>query len=314
MRFFTNPRRFYWGTDLHARTMHVCVLDHEGTVVLDRNLLCHFPSLLEAIAPFRDGIVIGVEWMFGWYWLADRCAEHNIPYVVGHALCTTHPCATDPDLDRLEGPLARLGLIQHNRSDLTILPWGCPRVELTLNEDACLQRDLDALKSRRGERMVFEGASECACSRQIEANSNGLGFIFDGLVRRPTNRAGGDTKVENETWPLFTFRVTGVDSACVDPMHVGGELLVKARVELGPLSPDDVQVQLFHGLVDSMAEIPRPSIVLMCADGKGAEGAGWLFQGAIPCDSSGQHGYTVRILPRHADLANPFEPGLVCWG
>jgi transposase len=76
----------YCGIDLHARTMHVCILDHEGTVVLDRNLPCHFPSLLEAIAPFRGGIVIGVECMFGWYWLADRCAEHEIPFVVGHAL------------------------------------------------------------------------------------------------------------------------------------------------------------------------------------------------------------------------------------
>src|SRR5262249_6977140 len=24
--------------------------------------------------------------MFGWYWLADRCAEHHLPFVVGHAL------------------------------------------------------------------------------------------------------------------------------------------------------------------------------------------------------------------------------------
>ena len=25
-------------------------------------------------------------------------------------------------------------------------------------------------------------------------------------------------------------------------------------------------------------------------------------------------GYAVRVLPRNADLASPFEPGLVCWG
>jgi transposase len=66
--------------------MHVCVLDAAGAVVLDRNLPCHFETLLQAIAPFRDGIVIGVECMFGWYWLADRCAEHHIPFVLGHAL------------------------------------------------------------------------------------------------------------------------------------------------------------------------------------------------------------------------------------
>jgi transposase len=85
MRFYTTQHRFYCGIDLHARTMHVCILAHDGSVVCDRNLPCHFESLLQAIAPFRDGIVVGVECMFGWYWLADRCAEH-IPFVVGHAL------------------------------------------------------------------------------------------------------------------------------------------------------------------------------------------------------------------------------------
>ena len=86
IRFYQQQHRFYAGIDLHARTMRVCVLDASGTVVLDRNLPCHFETLLEAIAPFRDGIVIGVECMFGWYWLADHCAEQQIPFVVGHAL------------------------------------------------------------------------------------------------------------------------------------------------------------------------------------------------------------------------------------
>jgi transposase len=86
MRFYNQQHRFYADIDLHARTRHVCVLDAAGTVVLDRNLPCHFETLLQAIAPFREGIVSGVECMFGWYWLADCCAEHQIPFVVGHAL------------------------------------------------------------------------------------------------------------------------------------------------------------------------------------------------------------------------------------
>jgi transposase len=86
MRFYNSQHRFYAGIDLHARTMHLCILAHDGNVVFDKNLPCHFESLLQAIAPYRDGIIIGVECMFGWYWLADRCAEHNIPFVVGHAL------------------------------------------------------------------------------------------------------------------------------------------------------------------------------------------------------------------------------------
>ena len=87
MRFYhASPHRFYCGIDLHARTMHVCVLDNAGAVVLDRNLPCHFETLLEAIAPFRDGIVIGVECLFGWYGLADRCAQEQLTAVLGPAL------------------------------------------------------------------------------------------------------------------------------------------------------------------------------------------------------------------------------------
>src|SRR5262245_26733452 len=86
MRFYNQQHRFYCGIDLHARTMHVCILRHDGTIVFDKNLPCHFDALLQAIAPFRQGIVVGVECMFGWYWLADRCAEARIPFVVGHAL------------------------------------------------------------------------------------------------------------------------------------------------------------------------------------------------------------------------------------
>ena len=86
MRFYSTQHRFYCGIDLHARTMHVCILAHDGSVTFDDNLPCYFDTLPQAIAPFRGGIVIGVECMFGWYWLADRCAEHHIPFVVGHAL------------------------------------------------------------------------------------------------------------------------------------------------------------------------------------------------------------------------------------
>jgi transposase len=86
MRFYTQQHRFYCGIDLHARSMHVCILDQQRKVVYDKNLPCRFETLLPAIAPFCDDLVIGVECMFGWYWLADRCAEHNLPFVVGHAL------------------------------------------------------------------------------------------------------------------------------------------------------------------------------------------------------------------------------------
>ncbi len=109
-------------------------------------------------------------------------------------------------------------------------------------------------------------------------------------------------------------KVEGVDVQAADPMQVGGEVPVTVRVNLGRFSPDDVEVQLFHGLVDSMGEIPRPQIVSMSHNGKPKHDNVWEFRGSIPCSSSGQHGFAVRVLPHNGDLANSYEPGLVCWG
>src|SRR5262249_52539506 len=120
--------------------------------------------------------------------------------------------------------------------------------------------------------------------------------------RRGLQRGWGGVRVEN------------VEATGADPMHVGSELQVRARVQLGGFSADDVEVQLFHGLVDSFGEIPHPRTVTMSHNGPAVPGTAWQFTGTIPCRSSGQYGYAVRVLPKHKDLNSPFEPGLVCWG
>jgi transposase len=86
MRFYTKQHPFYCGIDLHARTMYVCILDQAGETLLHRNMTATPEALLKAIAPYRDQIVLAAECMFTWYWLADLCAEHGIPFVLGHAL------------------------------------------------------------------------------------------------------------------------------------------------------------------------------------------------------------------------------------
>jgi len=86
MRFYDQPHRFYCGIDLHARSLHLCVLDQDGAVVLDKDIAARPETFRKAIAPFRDGIVVGVECMYAWYWLADLCAQEQIPFVLGHAL------------------------------------------------------------------------------------------------------------------------------------------------------------------------------------------------------------------------------------
>src|SRR5215831_17838206 len=86
MRFYTKQHPFYCGIDLHARTMYVCMLDHHGESLLHRNMPARPETFLKAIAPYRDDMVVAVECIFTWYWLADLCAREGIPFVLGHAL------------------------------------------------------------------------------------------------------------------------------------------------------------------------------------------------------------------------------------
>src|SRR5262250_1332776 len=86
MRFYTTQHPFYCGIDLHARTMYVCILDQSGAVLVHRNMKTDPETFLHVVAPYRQGMVVAVECMFTWYWLADLCADAGIPFVLGHAL------------------------------------------------------------------------------------------------------------------------------------------------------------------------------------------------------------------------------------
>ena len=86
MRFNTQEHRHYCGVDLHARSMYVCILDQQGEVVLHQNMPAGPDPFLKAVAPFREDLVVAVECIFTWYWLADLCALERIAFVLGYAL------------------------------------------------------------------------------------------------------------------------------------------------------------------------------------------------------------------------------------
>jgi transposase len=85
-RFSTNQHPFYCGIDLHARSMYVCIVNHAGEILWHRNMQAAPEPLLKAIAPYRAGLVVAVECLFTWYWLADLCAQEGLAFVLGQAL------------------------------------------------------------------------------------------------------------------------------------------------------------------------------------------------------------------------------------
>jgi transposase len=86
MRFYTKQHKAYCGIDLHARSMSVCILSHDGEILLHRNMPAGPEPFLKAVAPYREDLVVCVACIFTWYWLADLGARAGIPFVLGHAL------------------------------------------------------------------------------------------------------------------------------------------------------------------------------------------------------------------------------------
>jgi hypothetical protein len=46
--------------------MYLCVLHQEGEVLLPRNMQAAPEPFLQAIAPYREELVVGVEGLFTW--------------------------------------------------------------------------------------------------------------------------------------------------------------------------------------------------------------------------------------------------------
>jgi hypothetical protein len=86
MNFYKNQHKYYCGIDLHARKMYVCILNNKGKVLVHQNIKTDPELFFEIIFPYIDDVAVGVECVFSWYWVADLCAEHQIPFVLGHAL------------------------------------------------------------------------------------------------------------------------------------------------------------------------------------------------------------------------------------
>lgn len=112
-----------------------------------------------------------------------------------------------------------------------------------------------------------------------------------------------------DAWPAV--HVAHVESGGVDATpQVGERLHVRAFVELGGLTPEDVAVELVHGRAgagDELRDVERTRL-----DPESRElGHPAVFAGSVPLDRAGGFGYTVRVVPAHPGLASPAELGLV---
>lgn len=111
-------------------------------------------------------------------------------------------------------------------------------------------------------------------------------------------------------WP--SLEIVRVEADGPSEVAVGSLVEVRADVRLGGIRPEDVTVELYQGAVDADLQIMDGSAIPMIYIGENEEGIS-SYTGSIPCAASGLRGYALRVLPRHEDLSNPYEPGLILW-
>ncbi|MCG3159108.1 MAG: Glycogen phosphorylase [Acidobacteria bacterium] len=134
-------------------------------------------------------------------------------------------------------------------------------------------------------------------------------LMADGMARA-RSLAAWKNRVRDQ-WPKV--RIESVTADSLDEVQVNGEIKAQAELSLGALTPDDVSVELYLGLVNADDEITEARAIPMRPVDGGGAGRYRFEASSVACCRSGLHGFTVRALPHHPDLITPFLPGLIVW-
>ncbi|MCB2198103.1 alpha-glucan family phosphorylase [bacterium] len=106
--------------------------------------------------------------------------------------------------------------------------------------------------------------------------------------------------------------VAGVESDRAVRHNVGDRVHIKASIQLGSLAPEDVRVEIFQGVIGGDRQLEHAEGIAMELTGQAKEGI-HLYEGSIDLQTSGMHGFAVRVLPYHEHQVNPHSTGLVVW-
>ena len=135
--------------------------------------------------------------------------------------------------------------------------------------------------------------------------------LYDKNLQGARALSSQQQKVQ-EAWPKVQVRVD--ENAPQGHLQVGAPFTIKADVTLGPLSPDDVEVQLYLGRIAQKGEIIDATITPMKLVKTNQKNTPYLYEAKnVVCTKSGSVGYTVRVLPKREDQPLLQSSRLMTW-
>ena len=112
-----------------------------------------------------------------------------------------------------------------------------------------------------------------------------------------------------ENW--YRVSITDITPAPDTAISMGDKMLFKARVNLGGLTPEDVQVELYLGQRGNRGDIIKEDAIAMTCTGQ-TDGA-YTYEVSMAPLNSGRQDYALRILPANKDIPNVLTPLFIRW-
>jgi len=118
------------------------------------------------------------------------------------------------------------------------------------------------------------------------------------------------TKIRKD-WAQIKVHEVEVGNQDRQNIPVGESLQLRARVHLGPVDPQHVRVEAYHGESEN-GGIKNPAVTVLAEGHQNGDGS-YLYQGSVPASESGAYAFSIRVVPIHPHLMQAHELRLITW-
>ncbi len=91
----------------------------------------------------------------------------------------------------------------------------------------------------------------------------------------------------------------------------GQDIYLSVNTRLGPIDPSNVQIEVYYGTLENGNIVNAQALEMNCAE-QLSEGL-YRYTINLSISDGGEYAYTFRATPRHPDLINRFDIGLIRW-
>lgn len=98
--------------------------------------------------------------------------------------------------------------------------------------------------------------------------------------------------------------------------RVGERVKIHSKILLGAFTPEEIEVELYYGTLDSLGQISQPRSIPMEQQNKQQKHSSnkiYEYSGEILCEQGGQYAFAVRSFPKSDELFPKFHDGFIHW-